>query len=147
VPFRGFVDLLLRDKENNPVVIDLKWTRSADKYRRQEIEDGLDLQLASYAWLIERKQADAKINAGYFLMPNNSWLSDTQENLRQVFANATNTWQNELEKLSQGIISKGRDKDEEQDDGETSTANFKLNAPCNLCQYEGLCKIDEGDAQ
>ncbi|GHV04886.1 hypothetical protein FACS189485_11050 [Spirochaetia bacterium] len=149
VPFKGFVDLLLRDKENNPVVIDLKWTRSADKYRRQEIEEKRDLQLASYAWLIEGKQPDAKVNAGYFLMPSNSWLQDTQENLRQVFANATNTWQKELEKLSQGIVVKGHDKDEEEDenDDETSTETFKLTAPCNLCQYEGLCKMDEGDAQ
>ncbi|GHV82006.1 hypothetical protein AGMMS49991_05640 [Spirochaetia bacterium] len=148
VPFKGLVDLLLRDKENNPVVIDLKWTRSADKYRRQEIEEKRDLQLASYAWLVEGKQPDAKVNAGYFLMPSNSWLQDTQENLRQVFANATNTWQKELEKLSQGIVVKGHDKDEEEDenDDETSAETFKLTAPCNLCQYEGLCKMDEGEA-
>jgi CRISPR/Cas system-associated exonuclease Cas4 (RecB family) len=142
VPFKGLVDLLLRDKENNPVVIDLKWTRYG-KYKRREIEDGLDLQLASYAWLIEEKESNAKINAGYFTMPDNSWLPDTQENLRQVFANATNTWQGELKKLSQGIVAKGHDKDEEDNDGdETSIETFKLNAPCNLCQYDGLCKID-----
>jgi hypothetical protein len=148
VPFKGFVDLILRDKEHNPVVMDLKWTRSADKYRRREIEESRDLQLASYAWLIEGQQPDAKINAGYFLMPNNTWLPDNQKNLRKVFANATNTWQGELQKLAEGVVAKGHDREEEkEEDDETSTETFKLDAPCNLCQYEGLCKIDEGAAQ
>ncbi|AEF86592.1 hypothetical protein TREPR_1819 [Treponema primitia ZAS-2] len=145
VPFNGFVDLLLRDKKNNPLVIDLKWTRSG-KYKRQEIKDGLDLQLASYAWLIEEKEPGAEINAGYFIMPENSWLPDNQKNLRQVFQNAAKAWQGELNILAEGLVAKGHDINDENDD-ESSTAPFKLSAPCGFCQYKGLCEIDERNAQ
>ena len=61
----GSVDLLAQDETGRPVVIDLKWQRT-DKYRRNEIADGLAIQLAVYARHIGAPNAE--IPTGYFML-------------------------------------------------------------------------------
>ena len=51
IPFTGYADLLLRDKEGNPFILDMKWSGSS-RYRKEEVEQGDALQLATYSWLL-----------------------------------------------------------------------------------------------
>ncbi|GHV80151.1 hypothetical protein AGMMS49944_19420 [Spirochaetia bacterium] len=137
VPFEGRLDMFLQDKQENPVVIDLKYSKW-DGYKKA-IKEGRDLQLASYSWLLEQTETAPyeKITAGYFLLPLNKWLDDDQETLRGVFSRATTAWQTELEKLDKGIVTKGEEKID--DPGSL----FKLEATCTFCNYVDLCKISD----
>jgi hypothetical protein len=61
---RGAVDLVARDANGNPVIVDLKWTRS-DKSRDKELQEGRAVQLATYGALVAGSQS---YRAGYFLL-------------------------------------------------------------------------------
>ncbi|MBL7050125.1 MAG: PD-(D/E)XK nuclease family protein, partial [Nitrospira sp.] len=65
IPFIGYADLLLHDKNGNPFVLDLKWSGSSS-YRKKEIEEGSALQLASYAWMLRTTAPEAQIHSAYF---------------------------------------------------------------------------------
>jgi hypothetical protein len=151
VSFKGILDLLLRDKQGAPVVMDLKWEKS-DQYRRKEIEEGRALQLASYTWLLEGKETGADIKAGYFILPRNSWLPDGRDNLRLVFSNAEKTWREALKTLGQGkVMAKGRTaeaqdvsaQDISADAADLPDAALELKAPCHFCSYDNLCGIND----
>jgi RecB family exonuclease len=62
---RGAIDLLAPDRTHRPVVIDLKWQRSG-RYRRQEIADGVAIQLAVYARHAVGGRGETP--AGYFML-------------------------------------------------------------------------------
>ncbi|MBD5357817.1 MAG: PD-(D/E)XK nuclease family protein [Bacteroides sp.] len=62
----GYLDMKLTDREGNPVVFDLKWTRSR-KYHRSLLEQNRSTQLAVYSELLKEK--DRNVRTAYFLMP------------------------------------------------------------------------------
>uniref|UniRef100_UPI0005EB94E1 PD-(D/E)XK nuclease family protein n=1 Tax=Desulfonatronum thioautotrophicum TaxID=617001 RepID=UPI0005EB94E1 len=45
--FRGYLDMVLKNKDGAQVILDLKWNK-ASKYKREELQTGLALQLAAY---------------------------------------------------------------------------------------------------
>lgn len=61
---RGAIDLVARDTKGNPVIIDLKWTRT-EKSRIDELASGRAVQLATYGALVS---PDRPYRAGYFLL-------------------------------------------------------------------------------
>jgi hypothetical protein len=67
----GFIDLVLEDLEGNPVIIDLKWTRSETKYK-ELIENEEAIQLAVYAAAL-KKRTTAK--SGYYLLNQNKLIT------------------------------------------------------------------------
>ena len=76
IPFIGFADLLLRDAEGHPFVLDLKWS-SSSKYRRQEVEEGSALQLAAYAWMLKSVEPAEQVHTGYFMLAQGQLISDS----------------------------------------------------------------------
>lgn len=62
----GYLDMKLTDREGNPVVFDLKWTRSR-KYHRSLLEQNRSTQLAVYSELLKEKGKN--VRTAYFLMP------------------------------------------------------------------------------
>lgn len=68
---RGAIDLVARDGEGRPVIIDLKWTRSA-KSRVAELANGSAIQLATYGAVLE---GGAPYRAGYFLLSQNQFAT------------------------------------------------------------------------
>ena len=61
----GYIDLLLRDAKNRPVIFDLKWTLRDKKYL-SKIEENKDIQLALYYAML-KKEMDRNIRTGFFL--------------------------------------------------------------------------------
>jgi ATP-dependent helicase/nuclease subunit B len=61
---RGSIDLVARDAEEIPVIVDLKWTRSPSS-RLDELRFGKAVQLATYGAILA---GDRPYRAGYFLL-------------------------------------------------------------------------------
>ena len=76
IPFAGYADLLLRDKEGRPFVLDMKWSWSS-KYRRQEVEEGSALQLAAYAWMLSAAESTKDVHTGYFMLAQGQLISSS----------------------------------------------------------------------
>ena len=76
ISLTGYADLLLRDHGGQAFVLDMKWSISA-KYMRQEVEDGSALQLATYAWMLKNAEAAPDVHAGYFMLAQGQFISDS----------------------------------------------------------------------
>ena len=76
IPFTGYADLLLRDKEGNPFILDMKWSGSS-RYRREEVEQGDALQLATYSWLLKAANLESMVHSAYFMLAQGELLSDS----------------------------------------------------------------------
>ena len=66
--------MLLRDANENPFILDLKWSLTS-KNRREEAKNGRSLQLAVYAWLLKSTDPYKQIHAGYFMLAQNEIIS------------------------------------------------------------------------
>ncbi|GMO34291.1 MAG: PD-(D/E)XK nuclease family protein [Termitinemataceae bacterium] len=142
VPFRGRLDLILKDKNGAFIVIDYK-TDKTDKYKKEEIKNNTDLQLASYVWMIENRNTNAKVTAAYYMVEHGYLLDDNQEHLELVFSNGEQAWKTELKNLEMGTVIKGKEKNESKDKTENdddTNCVFKLEVLCKYCDYFGLCK-------
>lgn len=76
IPFTGYADLLLRDKEGNPFILDMKWSGSS-RYRKEEVEQGDALQLATYSWLLKSANPESIVHSAYFMLAQGELLSDS----------------------------------------------------------------------
>ena len=113
IPLMGYADLLLRDSVGHPFVLDMKWSTSA-KYKRQEIEDGSALQLATYAWMLKNADAAQDVHAGYFMLAQGQLISDCQmlgsdavasvKNLQEIWDMAAASLDDVLTDLDNGLL-------------------------------------------
>lgn len=71
----GAIDLLARDRDGRPVIVDLKWQRT-DRYRRREIESGTAIQLAVYARHVRGDGLD--VPTGYFMLRQRRFVTGSQ---------------------------------------------------------------------
>ena len=72
---RGFIDMVLCDKDGNEVVFDLKWTSKKDKYK-DVLENNRALQLAIYKAMLEKHEDSPRnVRTAYFEMPLGKLLS------------------------------------------------------------------------
>ncbi len=167
--FAGFADLLLRDPQGHPFILDLKWTTSA-KYRHQEVEDGQALQLAAYAWMLRGKEAEAdRIHTGYFMLAQGRLLSDSPllgEDALTPACSQEDTWtrgmaamEDALERLAGGVV-EARGVEEFQVQQDTGQKDDRLRRqlseavwqkgllyqrpPCGFCDFGTLCGLTGG---
>lgn len=68
------VDLLLRNRAGNPVIFDLKWSRSEKRYEAL-IREGHDLQLRVYDYAMSCNLGRPVAATGYFLLKRGQLLS------------------------------------------------------------------------
>ncbi len=95
IPFIGYADMLLRDREGKPYVLDLKWSYT-DKHHRQGVEQGTALQLATYAWMLRSADSSSpenlslpaevaqQVDTGYFMLAQGTLLSDSASLTEEV---------------------------------------------------------------
>jgi hypothetical protein len=145
---KGRLDLLVRQGAA-PAVIDLKWSRSARRYR-SEIAEGRAVQLAVYGAIADPESADAASGAYYLLRqrrllaPRGSLLAEEDieavrgpgETLRAVVSD-WRLWRAHLdggELLAAGIG----------DAADRRPADLIFEAsedPCRFCDLVGLCRV------
>ncbi|MBM4072978.1 MAG: PD-(D/E)XK nuclease family protein [Planctomycetes bacterium] len=137
--FGGKLDLLLR-RGDQPVVLDLKWSRT-ERWRRKQLEDGHAVQLAAYAQLV-----GAGENAAYFMLAQRRLLalkggiieaSLEGASLADTWTRARESHRARVAALSKGTLrALGVEPDASADpDG----ASLAPEAPCRFCQLGRLC--------
>jgi ATP-dependent helicase/nuclease subunit B len=140
---RGAIDLLARDRQRRPVVIDLKWQRT-DKYRRQEIADGVAIQLAVYA----RHAGGAETPAGYFMLRQKRFVTAAATfkdavvvegaSLGETWSQIETSWREIMDELGRGA---SRTPFAQESVAQVDFADTALMTPpkCKFCDYATLC--------
>ena len=142
----GAIDLLAEDHAHRPVVIDLKWQRS-DKYRRNEIADGVAIQLAVYAKHIGGEKLD--IPTGYFMLRQERFVTGSQgfdgsvfavdgPSPRETWTRISTSWGAVMGEIVAGQV---RASFEQEGVAQKKFENPVLMTPpnCNYCDYTVLC--------
>ena len=143
---RGAVDLIARDKNGQHVIIDLKWTRN-DKRRREELEQGNAVQLATYGAMTA---GDETYRAGYFLLNQRQFATLVEGGLigRAVegargfpatWAAVRESWRKLAEHAEAGqLVACGVEGHEEHLPADLPIV---LEANCKWCDYQTLCRV------
>ncbi|MCC8176287.1 MAG: PD-(D/E)XK nuclease family protein [Bacteroidales bacterium] len=113
--FKGFIDMVLSDKDGNLVVFDFKWSGSRS-YHRRLLEHNLSLQLAIYKRLLEIETGKRVVATAYFIMPRHRMYTVsealhgpnveqvTSMNIDDLVEQAINAYRFRREQLEQGLI-------------------------------------------
>ena len=151
---RGFVDLLAED-DGGPVVVDLKWTLSP-KYRTEELQQGLAVQLAVYGaavtavGVVPTPPGDlAAPRAGYYLLKQRRFLTTPESGLRGVrvdkapdlastWAAVVAGWHAWRRVIEEGTL---RSRGVALPEGELEGVDGLLREPrCDYCDFAALCR-------
>lgn len=169
IPFRGYADLILHDKDKNLFVLDLKWSYSS-KRKVEEVKEGDSLQLATYAWLLKSVKPSAKVNTGYFMLAQGELLSDSELlkedamtsalSLEQIWGMGVKSWKHHFKAVNEGTLEVSGVKEEslktEKDLScgkvtEMLKTNCELEGmlyqspPCFFCDFGNLCGMKAGE--
>jgi RecB family exonuclease len=143
---RGAVDLIARDKDDRHVIIDLKWTRN-DKKRREELQHGNAVQLATYGAMTA---GDEPYRAGYFLLNQRQFATLVEGGLigRAVvgarsfpatWAAVRESWRKLAEIAEAGqLVACGLEGHEQHLPADLP---ILLEANCKWCDYQTLCRV------
>ena len=72
---KGYIDMVLKDKDGNEVVFDLKWTSKKNKFQNM-LEKNRALQLAIYQAMLKKHSGESAIvRTAYFVMPQGKLFS------------------------------------------------------------------------
>ncbi|MDQ7057310.1 MAG: PD-(D/E)XK nuclease family protein [Ghiorsea sp.] len=149
IPFKGYIDLQLEDKDGQVFVIDLKWSGST-KYKKQEVKDGKALQLASYAWMLKSAD-DVWAPGAYFMLAQGELLTDDARfktkypiesalSAKEVWQLGSKTWTNMFAQVHKGEIEVSGLWDEKDLKEEREQAGLMyVQPPCHFCDFGKLC--------
>lgn len=126
--FTGFIDLLLKQKNNKNLVLDMKFSRKNDYEENLKNEEAA--QLALYGNVVGGK------TAGYFLMKSNRIVMNAEmEEAEPVEADLSETWKNVLKQVK-----------EKMDELKKGKFDPKWNKDlCPYCGYGYLCGVQKKD--
>jgi len=156
VPFGGYIDLLLEDEAGKTFVIDLKWSGST-KYKREEIEKGEALQLASYAWLLRKAGAPWAAGSYFMLAQGEILTADSRFNAQktiesplavdQVWEKGSKTWLQLFNQLKHGEIEVSGLIDEKELPAQREESGLMyIKPPCHFCEFGKLCGKTRAEA-
>jgi RecB family exonuclease len=144
------IDLLAQTASGRLVVIDLKWQRR-DSRRRAELEAGVALQLAVYAWKVTDENVRAE--TGYFMLRQRRFLTTSSlvgegttfisgPTPKETWDRIASSWKGTRDEIKGGKV---RANFEQQG---VSLAEFKdeqllLPPSCIFCDYAGLCEAGQ----
>ena len=142
VPFSGYADLILRDKEKRCHIFDFKW--SSRKDYADKIKEGTSVQLAAYDWL-----SGGGSESGYYLFLKEKFIANTQNN-KIVWDNVVETYKKRLADLRAGTVAKGIDIGVEGDSSKGKREQreqavkaqgllIDIRPGCKYCDFKALC--------
>jgi len=168
IPFVGSADLLLRDRDGHPYILDMKWS-SSSKYRRREVEEGSSLQLAAYAWMLRSAERAEQVSAGYYLLAQGELFSysptltdepiDSLYTLEDIWNRGVISMHDVIRQFdsglieARGVVESMSSKDEGIDQEKTrerfaalygDRGMLYLPPPCGLCDFGRLCGLSGG---
>jgi len=163
IPFGGRADLLLRDKRGNIFVLDLKWSGTS-KYKKEEVEEGNALQLATYAWMLSSLDPALQVHTGYFMLAQGELLSDSSllskapldspRSLEETWEIGSHSWNQRFQELKSGrmeargvyerlyMTEKGLSKEQLQKEMKSKDFSQGLlyqRPACGYCDFASLC--------
>jgi ATP-dependent helicase/nuclease subunit B len=162
VTFRGPADMELADEVGNPFVLDLKYSYGETFYT-ELVSTGSALQLASYAWLIERQTGRKTIGSGYFLLPRRTLITDSpragddavasDRTLPEIWRRGERSTIDALNRLhAEGIVEiTGLQEGEDEQAVELRKQNMEesgglyVEPPCKFCDYGVICGYRRGN--
>ena len=139
VILQGYIDMLLRDRNGNDVVFDLKYVSKKDKYK-EAIENNRALQLEIYkAMLMNHENPSESVRTAYFVMPY-GLLFSTDDFYGTNFEKVTPRLQAEvIEQVRKGYAERLN----EINNGKIETAdNVSINQ-IDYAQKEGVYPLDD----
>ena len=154
VRFRGPADMELVDDAGNPFVLDLKYSY-AEKFYTDLVSRGEALQLASYAWLIERNRGRKTVGSGYYLLPRRKLITDSSRagsaavesarSLTEIWQRGERSTSRALRRLhTDGIVDVTGLQDEESRETEDGSDRLYVEPPCQFCDYQIICGYGRG---
>ena len=131
---KGYIDMVLKDKDGNEVVFDLKWTSKKDKFQKI-LEKNRALQLAIYQAMLKKHSGESAIvRTAYYVMPQGKLFS-TDNFSGTNFEQITPASQDDvMEQLRKGYT----ERREEINDGIIETAD---NEPIANLKYAGTAGV------
>ena len=146
----GAIDLLVTHAEHGLGVIDLKWSR-ADKYRRDELEEGRALQLATYGAISDPGGSSFAPGAYYLLSqrtllgPTGSFVADEEitpaRTLEATWDDLVSTWRSWRNVAKRGkVFATGL-----VPDPGVLPQNLGVpprEKPCTYCELKTLCRVE-----
>lgn len=169
VPFTGYADLLLEDRNGRQFVLDMKWT-SKDKYYIEDLQEGRALQLAAYAWMLKPDGMD-QVNASYYMLAQKRFITDSPlfgedaleapYSMEELWRRAVESYRDVQEQFRQGLIEvRGLEQkiDQEENNLDWNKATVKYteechargrlyqSPPCSFCHFQVLCGYKGGNA-
>ncbi|OGQ12189.1 MAG: hypothetical protein A2138_05785 [Deltaproteobacteria bacterium RBG_16_71_12] len=130
-------------------VVDLKW--SGERYRRESLEAGAALQLATYAELLRQDGAD-EVAVGYFIIVSQAILSadsrltkngaalPVSHDIEATWRDLERSWKAAWKQVSMGSLSApGALAGAAEQTARDEDGALVFSAPCKFCDYAGLC--------
>ncbi|BDQ36837.1 hypothetical protein SYK_11970 [Pseudodesulfovibrio nedwellii] len=138
--YRGYVDISLEDDKGNPVVWDMKWTNKS-KYRREELEKGIALQLAAYCWMLDKD--DFPAFGAYYMLAQTELISSqapwlppedvVDSDLKATWEMVRERYDATIDRLMAGDVEAIAPSDEEKE--------FDFGTGCFFCDYAMVCGV------
>ncbi|SOB58958.1 conserved protein of unknown function [Pseudodesulfovibrio profundus] len=139
--YRGFVDISLEDDKGNPVVWDMKWTNKS-KYRREELEKGIALQLAAYCWMLDKD--DLPAFGAYYMLAQTELISSqapwlppedvVDSDLKATWEMVRERYDAIIDRLMAGDVEAIASSDDEEKE-------FDFGTGCFFCDYAMVCGV------
>ncbi len=134
VPFSGYSDIVLEDRDGNKFVIDMKW--SFGKHYREHYENDEALQLAVYSWLLDEGK---NVSSAYYIFPRKDFVYEDGKDWLTLMERARNSYKRRLADLNEGYLFKGCEATLED-----SPDILKVDTKCEYCDYKDFCDVLEG---
>lgn len=147
----GRLDLVVRHQTHGTGVIDLKWTRSANR-RRTELAEGRALQLATYGAIADPAAGTPAPGAYYLLNqrrligPTGAFVADQEieasRSLADTWIDLMETWRAWRDLAVQGVAL-GTGLPQAADHFPTDLGVTPGEAPCRYCELTSLCRVTQ----
>ncbi|WP_168075113.1 PD-(D/E)XK nuclease family protein [Caulobacter sp. SSI4214] len=147
----GRLDLVVRHQTHGTGVIDLKWTRSANR-RRTELAEGRALQLATYGAIADPAAGTPAPGAYYLLNqrrligPTGAFVADEEIEASRSMADTWNdlmeTWRAWRDLAVQGVAL-GTGLPQAADHFPADLGVTPGEAPCRYCELTSLCRVTQ----
>jgi len=147
----GRLDLVVRHQTHGTGVIDLKWTRSANR-RRTELAEGRALQLATYGAIADPAAGTPAPGAYYLLNqrrligPTGAFVADEEieasRSLADTWTDLMETWRAWRDLAVQGVAL-GTGLPQAADHFPADLGVTPGEAPCRYCELTSLCRVTQ----